>query len=120
LRKGVEAERLRGHVVAVEDLLEIAYGRLAKALENDPLHRRASREWTMLSMETTPAKLHEIFALLKLAVERDPSDDAMATLGVAYIGLGNRTFGDAMLDRAASFTAQPAGIAELMAWRTKK
>jgi len=116
-KKGAEAEELMVLTVIVEDLLEIAYGRLSKALEIDPLHRRAGRQWVMLSMKAAPHKLKEVYPLLKLLVERDASDEALATLGVAYIGLGNAQFGKSLLKRASEFTAQPASIAELLAWQ---
>jgi hypothetical protein len=114
---GIEAERAKAFAVLVEDLLEIAYGRLAAALDADPLHRRAAMQWVLLSMEAAPHKLLEIHPLLKLLVERDASDDALATLGVAYIGLGNVVYGKALLKRASEFTVQPASISELMAWQ---
>lgn len=116
-KKGAEAEELQVLAVIVEDLLEIAYGRLSKALELDPLHRRAGRQWVMLSMEAAPHKLKEVYPLLKLLVERDSSDEAIATLGVAYIGLGNAQFGKSLLKRASEFTAQPASIAEMLDWQ---
>lgn len=114
--KGLDAEKYKAFTVIVEDLLEVAYSRLGKALEVDPLHRRAGRQWVQLSMEAAPHKLLEIYPLLKLLVERDASDEALATLGVAYIGLGNAQFGKSLLKRSSEFTAQPNLIAELLAW----
>lgn len=116
-KQGREAEEWKAIGALCEDLLEIAYQRLAKAIDADPTHRSVAEQWVFLSLEAAPSKVAEIFPLLLLLNERDPSDENTAVLGLAYIGMGKANYGKGLLQQARLRTAQPALLAEYMAWK---
>lgn len=114
--EAARAATYRALAVITDDLLEIAYSRLAAALSNDPLHRRAAREWVLLSLTMAPAKLDEVFPLLLTVHAADPCDQNKAALGLAYIGMGNAAYGKSLLAEAVRLTAGPSELSLYFEW----
>ncbi len=105
---------LRSLVALTDDVLGIAFGALARALNADPRNRPAAREWLFLALEDAPAILEEVFPLLVLMDELDPDDESLAALALAYRGLGKTGYGEMLLDEAKGRSAQPGALSEYL------
>lgn len=109
-------DQLRAIIVLHDVLLERAFGVLARALAGDPLHQPAAHAWLLLALDCAPRRVREVFDHLQLLVDNDPDDRNLAALGLAYVALGKKPWGQAMLKRATDGSPRPG---ELMPFRVR-
>lgn len=82
-------------------LPEIARTASLRALAVDPAHRPAAEHLLFLGiLRESRADVEAAFPFLRLQVERDPSDVALAALGAAYKALGHANYGLELYERA--------------------
>ncbi|MEW6745144.1 MAG: hypothetical protein AB1486_20520 [Planctomycetota bacterium] len=111
LSKSDVAEQ-RALAVLCDDALLFAFEALARTLQQNPLHRLAAYKWLWLAMDFCPAALPQIFETLRLLVEADPGDCNLAALGVAYAGLGRRSWGTMLFEEAKRLAVDPRHVAD--------
>ncbi len=101
-------------VALSDDVLGIALGNLARALNANPRNRPAAREWLFLCFEVAPRHFEAIFPATVLMAELDPDDESLAALGLAYRGLGKAGYGDMLITEAKARSAQPGALSEYL------
>lgn len=113
---GGHAAELQAGTVVADELTGLAFDALGERLEEEPADRGAAQSWLRLAMDVAPTRLAEIVPTLRLMVELDPDDRNLASLGVAYHGLGRTAYGKTLVEEATSRSLRPGLVAEYRTW----